>query len=103
MAKAPVGEPSGQGAAKAPETYWRSFPQLEALLATGSPELLERVEKTCLQLDALARNGSAQEQSRARSALAAYARMLELYKQLAELRNATGPADEPITRQGGNP
>ena len=75
------------GAARIDQANWRVFPQFEALLATVSPELLGKIETTCRQLDALAQNGTAQEKERAQSALAAYARTLELYKRLAELRN----------------
>jgi hypothetical protein len=69
------------------KSYWRSFPQLEKLLAEERPPLLDRIEATCRQLDAIAASGSPQEKARARAAMVGYVRALELYRELVERRN----------------
>ncbi len=75
------------GTAQAPETYWRSFPFFETALSSERPPVMEQIESTCRKLDAVIKDGSPQEQARARSAMAAYARTLELYRQLVEIRD----------------
>lgn len=73
--------------AQAPEPYWQKFPHMEKLLGAERPPVLAQVEATCRQLDTLVKSGSPQEAARAQAAMNAYARTLELYKQLAELRD----------------
>jgi hypothetical protein len=75
------------GTAQAPETYWRSFPFFETTLTSERPAVMGKIESTCRKLDALIKDGSPQDQARARSAMAAYARTLELYRQLVEMRD----------------
>jgi hypothetical protein len=72
---------------KSPERYWQTFPNFEKLLAEERPPLLGAMEGTCRRLDAVLQTGSPQERARAQSALTAYARTLELYRQLTEIRD----------------
>ena len=71
----------------AAEGYWRSFPLLEKLLAQEQPPLLDRIKATCNQLDGILKSGSPQEKARAQDAMTAYARALELYRELVDRRN----------------
>ena len=74
-------------AAKADEAPWRRYPHLDAAIETKTPAVLASMEKTRMSIDRLARTGTEREKERARTALAAYARALELYRHLAELRD----------------
>ena len=66
---------------------WRSFPQFEKLFDSGQlPGMLEKIQNTCKQLDAVIQTGTAEEKARAVAAMAAYGRALELFKLLAEMR-----------------
>lgn len=80
-------EPGVAKAAAAPDSYWRSFPLLEKMLMEERPPLLERVEATCRELDAIIKCGSPQENARAQAAMAAYGRALELYRELVDRRD----------------
>jgi len=77
------------------DVAWRSFPQFEKVLGPeGMGTLMEKIEKTCRRLDDLTRNGAPQEQSRARAAMTAYGRTMDLLRRLNELRDqmaAQGP------------
>lgn len=67
---------------------WRQFPQFEELLSQEKPTaLLERVEKTCRQLNDVLETGSAAEKTRAKQAMAAYGRSLDLLRVLTEIRD----------------
>jgi hypothetical protein len=69
---------------------WRHFPELEKLLSSEEPPpLLSRVEKTCRQLDELAKSGSDTDKARAKAAMAAFGRSLDLYRFLLEMRDKT--------------
>ena len=69
---------------------WRKFPEFEKLLSSEEPApFLERVEKTCRQLDELLRTGSETDKARARAAMTAFGRSLDLYRFLAEMRDKT--------------
>lgn len=69
---------------------WRQFPEFEKLLSSEEPPpLLSRVEKTCRQLDELIRLGSEADQVRAKAAMTAFGRSLDLYRGLAEMRDKT--------------
>lgn len=67
---------------------WRKFPQFEKLLSTDDPSpLLGKVEKTCRQLDAMIKSGSETEKQRAKAAMTAYGRSLDLFRTLGEERD----------------
>lgn len=80
--------------AKLNDFSWKHFPQIEGIFkAEGLPQICGRIEKTCRQLDQMIQSGTALEKSRARSAMRAYGRALELLRQIEELRaNAAQPA-----------
>jgi hypothetical protein len=68
----------------------RSFPQFEKIFDSGQmPAMLEKIQNTCKQLDAVIQTGTAEEKARAQAAMAAYGRALELFKLLAEMRENT--------------
>jgi hypothetical protein len=86
-------------AKQTPETYWRSFPYFEEILKSERPPLLEKIAANCRKLDAIIKSGLSHEKQRARDAMAAYARTLELYGRLAEARdNAAAKAGNPKER-----
>jgi hypothetical protein len=90
---------SGQAAAKQPaESYWRSFPLMEKVLGQEHPALLNQLQATCRLLDTAGKSGSPQEHARARAAITAYARALELYRELAGRRDQAIAQAQP--RQG---
>jgi hypothetical protein len=67
---------------------WRHFPQFEKLLSTEEPQpLLTKVEKTCRQLDAIAKSGTGTDKERAKAAMTAFGRSLDLLRALTEMRN----------------
>ena len=69
---------------------WRQFPMYEELLGHDAPSpLLAKVEKTCRQLDNMLHSGSGTDKSRARLAMTAYGRSLDLLRGLTELRDKT--------------
>lgn len=82
---------SGTAAAGAKSTpgqsYWRSFPALEKALQQERPPLLDRIRATCGTLDEILKSGSPQEKARAQSAMTAYTRALELYRELVNRRD----------------
>lgn len=69
------------------QSYWRSFPALEKALQQDNPPLLGRIQETCRKLDGILKSGSPQEKSRAQSAMTAYTRGLELYRELVNRRD----------------
>jgi uncharacterized membrane protein YccC len=75
------------GATAAVQSYWRSFPVLEKLLSLDQPPLLDQIGATCQALDGIQKAGTPQEKARARDAMTAYARALELYQELLARRN----------------
>lgn len=67
---------------------WRHFPSFEALLGSQEPPaLLAKVEKTCRHLNDLLHSGSQQDQQRAKHAMTAYGRSLDLLGSLTQLRD----------------
>ena len=67
---------------------WRRFPEFEHLLTTEEPApLLAKVEKTCRQLNEVVQSGSADDQARAKMAMTAYGRSLDLLRILTEERD----------------
>lgn len=74
-------------ARKADETSWRHYPHLDAALETDTPAVVANIENTRAEIDRLAHTGTVREKERARTAVVAYERALELYRQLVELRD----------------
>ena len=68
---------------------WRRYPHLDAAIESRNPSIVARMEKTRAAIDRLSRTGTAREKERARAALRAYGRALELYRHLVELRDGT--------------
>jgi hypothetical protein len=67
---------------------WRHFPEFVELLSSEEPApLLAKVEKTCRQLDAITMSGSEPDKARARAAMTAYGRSLDLLRLFTEMRD----------------
>lgn len=67
---------------------WRQFPEFEAILGSEEPPaVLSRIEKTCRQLDDILQSGSEADKARARRAMTAYGRSLDLLRALREIRD----------------
>jgi len=67
---------------------WRHFPQFELLLSQERPAaLLAKVETTCRQLNEVFESGTEAEQTRAKLAMTAYGRSLDLLRLLTEMRD----------------
>ncbi len=67
---------------------WRHFPQFEKLLSTEEPQpVLGKVEKTCRQLDGIIKSGAGTDKERAKAAMTAFGRSLDLLRALTEMRN----------------
>ncbi len=72
---------------------WRQFPEFEQLLSSAEPPaLLANVEKTCRQLNEVLQSGSEADQGRARAAMSAYGRSLDLLRILTEARDKAAQA-----------
>ena len=77
-----------------PETAWRRYPQFEKVFDGGQlPGAMENIEKTCRRLDAIQREGAAEDKERARLAMAAYGRTLELINELNAARSGGGSGE----------
>ncbi len=74
----------GQAPAAVP-TDWH-FPALEKLFSSEeeAAAVMSNIQKTCKRLDEISRTGSAAEQARAKTALLAYSRALELIHKARE-------------------
>ena len=67
---------------------WRHFPEFEKILSSEEPSpILAKVEKTCRQLNNILQTGSENDKERARAAMTAYGRSLDLLRQLTEMRD----------------
>ena len=64
-----------------------TYPTVEKVLTQDVPDLFERMQKTCRRLEDFTKAGTPQEQNRARAAMAAYGRAMELLRELAEARD----------------
>lgn len=74
----------------------RRFPQMERIFDGGERQaFMEKIEKTCRALDEQTRSGDPRDQQRARIALTAYGRTLELLEELGQMR-------ETMAAQGSN-
>ena len=67
---------------------WRHFPYFEEILGQERPAtLLAQVEKTCRQLNDVLQSGNQAEKTRAKQAMTAYGRSLDLLKLLTQMRD----------------
>ncbi len=77
-------------AADKDEVGWRHFPQFEMLLSSEEPPpVLGKVEKTCRILDDILKSGSDADKARAKAAMTAFGRSLDLLRALTEMRDKT--------------
>ena len=74
-------------AAKADDRTWRRYPRLDAALEMEGPAIVANLENTRAEIRRLSHTGAGREKERARAALAAYERALELYHHLATIRD----------------
>jgi hypothetical protein len=71
------------------QTEWRHFRRMENIFdQDGREPMMRRIESTCRKLDETARTGAGPERERARLALTAYGRTLELIEELDKSREA---------------
>jgi hypothetical protein len=82
-----MSEETGVKKMTAADVSWHHYPHLDTALETESPAVLASIERTCRGLDRLLQAGTERERERARAALVAYARALELYHRLVGLRD----------------
>ena len=69
------------------DSAWREFPQFEKVLGSETPPaVMEKIEKTCRQLDEIIQSGSAADKARAKAGMTAYGRTLDLLKKIGGLR-----------------
>jgi hypothetical protein len=68
------------------ETPWRQYPHLDAVIEIGNFPVIAQIERTWNEAVRLSQSGTVREQERARTVMAAYGRVLELYRRLVELR-----------------
>ena len=67
---------------------WRQFPKFEEVLGSEEPaSLLAKVERTCRQLNEVMQAGAEADKVRAKHAMTAYGRSLDLLRLLTELRD----------------
>lgn len=67
---------------------WRRFPKFEEILGSEEPTpLLAKVEKTCRQLHETSQTGSDADKNRAKLAMTAYGRSLDLLRLLTDIRD----------------
>jgi hypothetical protein len=76
------------GVAEQDDIGWRKFPEFEQLLGSQEPApLLAKVEKTCRQLNDVLQGGSEADKERAKRAMTAYGRSLDLLRLLTGMRD----------------
>ncbi len=63
---------------------WRVFPAIEKVFATDLEGFLGRSKQTCGELNEIIENGSPRDAARARSAMAAYGKTLELLQEIRQ-------------------
>lgn len=66
------------------ELAWRVFPAIEKVFATDLEGFLGRSKQTCGELNEIIENGSPRDAARARSAMAAYGKTLELLQEIQQ-------------------
>ena len=64
------------------EPVWRSFPALERVFSSDLEGFYSRVKETCGELNAIIEGPNPREAARARSAMAAYGKTLELLQEI---------------------
>ncbi|HKA01656.1 MAG TPA: hypothetical protein VKE70_34320 [Candidatus Solibacter sp.] len=78
---------------------WRQYPHLDAAVEVGNSPVVAAIERTWNEIVRLTHSGTAREQERARTVMKAYSRVLELYRQLVELRGQA-PGTSPSNMRG---
>ena len=66
---------------------WRRYPHLQAAIETDTATVVAEMEQTRTEIERSTPTGSAREQDRARMALIAYDRALDLYQHLVDRRD----------------
>jgi hypothetical protein len=67
---------------------WRQFPTFEQVLGAERPApVLASIEKTCRQLTGILQTGSQADKTRAKLAITAYGRSLDLLRLLTDIRD----------------
>jgi hypothetical protein len=70
------------------EIGWRQFPKFEEVLGSEEPApLLAKIEKTCRELNEALQAGSEADKTRAKLAITAYGRSVDLLRLLTEIRD----------------
>jgi hypothetical protein len=79
----------GQAAAPvhAKDGPWREYPAIDKALESDDPPVMPKIEKTCRELDRIAGAGNSRDAERAKAALVAYGRALDLFRRLTDLRD----------------
>jgi hypothetical protein len=67
---------------------WRVFPAVEKIFAADMEGFLGRSKQTCGELNEIIESGSPRDAARARSAMAAYGKTLELLQELRQRMDA---------------
>jgi hypothetical protein len=82
------------------DVSWRKFPEFEEVLSSEKPtDLMPKIEKTLRQLKDVLQSGSDSDKSRAKRAMNAYGRSLDLLRSLTEMRDKAAVAtSEPKSR-----
>ena len=71
-------------AATQEELAWRVFPTIEKLFASDLEGFRARARQTCGELNDVIENGSPREAARARAAMGAYGKTLELLQEIQQ-------------------
>ena len=66
------------------ELSWRVFPAIEKVFASDLEGFLGRSKQTCGELNEIIESGTPRDAARARSAMAAYGKTLELLQELRQ-------------------
>jgi hypothetical protein len=81
---------------------WRHFPLFEKILGTPTQDpVIDRIADTCRRLDHAARKGTEADRARARKAIVAFGRTLDLLQQLAAMRDSNLSSASLDNRAGG--
>ena len=80
---------------------WREFPVFERILGTaGRDPALDRVAGVCRRLHEAAEKSPAGEKARARAALVAFGRTLDLLRHLSSIRDSNSQPGSHDNREG---